>query len=283
MGAIRIVEEDFVDWEPLVMRFHAPTPISRGEADRLTRFVLHWFESSVAADPQAWCFAKEWQAIITPGNVVEARCELMPEEAVSLLAVAVEREFSTISELRLGDRLEVPANPKEFDWMLVEAGEIEIEGELRSVSEFEISTRPVSILQFAEFLQATNYSPVPDATEFVGFTIDNARGQLGTHPSTPMIGVTYDDAFAYCNWANARLPTESQLARFFRVAVGRGMSFDWAFACWSSTSKDNDRFVAGNGPYVRAALDDPHERKRLILHRRSYGWPNPPCFRVLKP
>ena len=136
--------------------------------------------------------------------------------------------------------------------------------------------------QFEQFMRATSYKPIPDLAEYDGFLIENVRGTFGASPKIPIFGVTYDDASAYCEWAQLRLPSEHQLAHFFEDSVRRHRKFNWAFPCWTSTSTAPDQFVARDGPYVAAASDWPIERRRLVLHRHHYGWPLPACFRVVE-
>lgn len=270
---IQIIEEDFVDWEPLVMRFHAQTELSPAEADRLAQSIASWFDQSAIDDPITWKHAKEWHAEVADGNIVEATCDLMPSQAVPLLAAAVEREFPTICELRLGYQFEGPADPSRIEWFPIESGQVEINGEVRDVAPFTISLYPITVVQFEEFLEATGYRPVPDAKEYDGYLLEYTRGQLGSNPKTPIFSLTHDDACAYCDWSNHRLPSEEELAHFFNTALRMGKHFDWYFFCWSSTPAGIDEFVA-----VRGA--EPQNRK--AFHRDECGWPDPACLRVAK-
>lgn len=81
--------------------------------------------------------------------------------------------------------------------------------------------RPVSVAQFEEFVQATNY--VTDAERY-GWSIvqrdvytydviENANWKSpdGQHPprqkDLPVTQVSFNDAIAYCQWAGVRLPS----------------------------------------------------------------------------
>lgn len=279
---MEIVEEDLVDWEPLIIRFNSRKRLSRKESLRLATFVQNWFDKTAAENPNSWRTAKEWNASIEDGGSVVARCEFMPPEGIPLLAAAVGVQFPVIDQLRLGYPLPDQSQGRGSQWTVLPGGRLDIDGKVYSFEPFCMSFKSVSIGQFEKFLHATNYIPVPDVIrEYPGFVIENTYGQLGRSSHIPAIGVTLDDAVAYCDWAQVRLPTEPELAYFFDYAVRDCRKFDWAFACWTSTSISDDIFAARNGPYVAAALDWPSERHRLELHRHHYEWPTPPSFRVV--
>jgi formylglycine-generating enzyme required for sulfatase activity len=58
----------------------------------------------------------------------------------------------------------------------------------------------VTVARYARFLAATNREP-PSYWETV---------KLPEHGDRPVIGVSWDDADAYCKWAGKRLPTEAE-------------------------------------------------------------------------
>ncbi len=263
--------------------FPWPNELTPADSESLAKFVVDWFDRSATADPTAWVHAKEWRADVTHGNVVEASCELISPAVLPLLAAAIESEFPAINEIRIGRPLEGPPDPDKLDWMRVDSGQVEIDGKLRKVVAFSISLWPVTVVQYEQFLKATGYRPVPDIMEHDGYLLENTRGQLGGSPKNPIFSLTYDDSCAYCDWAKLRLPSEEELAHFFRTFVLQQKQVEWAFPCWSSTSKGEDQFVAVHGPCVTATIDAPHEKHRLILHRHHYGWPEPACMRVVKP
>jgi hypothetical protein len=277
---IKIIEEDLVDFEPLVMRFHGRERLSPTEAKRVAQFIISWFNQNAASDPGVWRFAKEWKAEVSQDGVVRATCDLMPPETIPLLAAAVEHAFPSLREVRLGHVIK-GANSG-YDWMPVEAASVAIDGKIHDVAPFIISFSPVTVLMFEEFIGTTNYTPVPDLSEYKGFMVENARGAFGASPKVPMFGVTYDDACAYCEWAHLRLPSGPELLHFFESSVRADREFQWAFPCWSSTLAERDVFVAGCGPYVTEALNSPIDQHRRLLHRKHYGWPEPACFRVVK-
>lgn len=123
-----------------------------------------------------------------------------------------------------------------------DANPLDNEGPIREVwvDEFEIASTPVTNGQFAEFVAATGYVTeaeeigwsfvfhllVSDRSEVIGesqeaswwFGVEGANwrrpnggdsnySQLADHP---VVHVSYKDAIAFCEWANASLPTEEQ-------------------------------------------------------------------------
>ena len=139
-----------------------------------------------------------------------------------------------------------------FDWVRLPAADIEFNGAIHRVDSVAISFSPVTFGQFTEFMRETDYMPVPDTKEYDGFLVENFRGNYGPSPKTPLYGVTYDDAFAYCMWAHMRLPSEPELHHFFIPSPAQGKQSKWSGECWTSTSPREDTFVVRNGPILAA-------------------------------
>ena len=66
-----------------------------------------------------------------------------------------------------------------------------------TLSEFYISNKEVTVIQYRTFCEATGRS-MPKKPDW-GWEDDN-----------PMVNVTWNDAIAFCQWTNCRLPTEAE-------------------------------------------------------------------------
>ncbi len=99
---------------------------------------------------------------------------------VKIQPVPVEREIIVDFKLMLTDMVKIDLNP------------------------FEIGKFPVTNVQFASFIDATDYKP-KKTTEFI------AHWNKGYSPkgqeNHPVVFVSYDDAIQYGRWAGGRLPT----------------------------------------------------------------------------
>ena len=85
------------------------------------------------------------------------------------------------------------------------------------VSPFWMGRTEVSNAQYRQFLKATNTKP----------TVYNSQ-TLYSDPAQPVVGVTWDDAAAYCRWAGGRLPRESEWEFAARGSDGR--QYPWGNA-----------------------------------------------------
>jgi serine/threonine-protein kinase len=83
------------------------------------------------------------------------------------------------------------------------------------LDEFWIDRTPVTQAQFRAFVEATGYLPRGDWQDW-------ARPGTEEHPA---VGVTWEDARAYCRWADKELPTEEQWEKAARGTDGR--SYPW--------------------------------------------------------
>lgn len=101
---------------------------------------------------------------------------------------------------------------------------------------FFIDITPVTNLDYAKFVQATDHRP-PITWKTLSFP--PGTGEL------PVTGITWQDAADYAAWAGKRLPTEAEWEKAARGTDGRvypwGNGWDPAFANWGG----NPRFQGG--------------------------------------
>ncbi|MCP3920020.1 MAG: SUMF1/EgtB/PvdO family nonheme iron enzyme [bacterium] len=123
--------------------------------------------------------------------------EQLGDDSVAIVAT---RETSIPIEAHNGhDLVRIPAGT-----FLMGENEEQHEVEL---AEFHLATHPVTNEQYARFLKAN-----PDASEPEVWG-DSRYNQ----PNQPVVGVSWDEANAYCDWAGLVLPTEAQWERACRA------------------------------------------------------------------
>lgn len=171
----------------------------------------------------------------------------------------------------------------EFDWFNVPGDEFRVGRTTHRVEAFEISFTPVTLGQYELFLQEANYKPIPDKIRGRnGYLLDYAKINSDTDPNGGMYCITHDDAVAFCEWANVRLPTDPELGLFFASAVQSGATFLYAGDCWTSDSDGDNHFIARDGPYQPQQLNEGDTFFRHRLHRHQWEFDPAPCVRVVR-
>lgn len=95
------------------------------------------------------------------------------------------------------------------------------------VSPFWIGRTEVSNARYRQFLEATGTSPTQYNSD-----------PLYSDPQQPVVGVTWDDALAYCQWAGGRLPREAEWEFAARGSDGR-------LYPWGNAEPTEERAVYG--------------------------------------
>lgn len=171
-----------------------------------------------------------------------------------------------------------------FDWITIPAGECwigsdPVQDDLFDACElpqhplylpaYQISRVPVTVAQFALFIQATGYRTTAELLgngweykpsgwcKIPGATWQNPHGQAGEYERKadhPVTCVSWHDAVAFCRWAEVRLPSEVEWEKAARGA-------DRRLFAWGNEPPDahccNYDFIVGDttpvGSYPRGA------------------------------
>ena len=96
---------------------------------------------------------------------------------------------------------------------------------------FYMDVFEVTNAQYRKFVDATGYSP----PAYWSYSEYNA-------PDQPVVGVSWDDAMAYCTWAGKRLPTEAEWEKAARGGL-MGKNYPWG----DNISHDNANYFSTEG------------------------------------
>jgi hypothetical protein len=273
---MKIIEEDLVDWEPLVMRFDSSRSIAADRKADLCAFLEDWFRTNATAK-RSDCDIRSWNVDV---NGLSASCEHLTRVALRRLTKAIDRRFPEIDVVRLGVALGGLPSGIDFNWVALAEQSIDMDGVSHRIHPLAISKFHVSLGQFTEFMSESGYVPDCDKVEYSGYLESHMTLNWGKNPKTPVFGVTFNDAQAFCNWANVRLPSEIELHLFFAQEVTSGGQSDWGGDCWTTTQTPSGNYILRNGPYS-APLDVVPDRCRSDFPADHYDYPFP-VFRVAR-
>src|SRR5487761_1219135 len=285
---MRVVEEDLVDWDPLVMRFIFKSPVGIGRREALAAFIDEWF----ATKTRAWLTASEaggppqifveYFGSTTSGyNAVEASANRLLLDWVQNLTEAVERSFLDVDHLRLGVSIAGPTVRSGFEWVHVPQGEVALRGTLIPIGDVDIALHKVSVGQFREFMDEPSYRPARARAKGDGSLMGYMRINYGS-PKVPVHGVSYGDALAYCKWTGLRLPSEAEIYALFLAKARDSYQFMWGGLCWTADTEQDGTIVTCEGPYYAAWQRTPTRENRRECHLRDHYGDPLICFHVAK-
>ena len=127
---------------------------------------------------------------------------------------------------------------------VIPAGTVTVEGGIgtKRLASFSIDVTEVTVDAFAACVRAGNCSK-PNDDGFCNW----GKGGKGNHPVNC---VDWNQAKAFCGWAQKRLPTEQEWQRAAESAQGR--TYPWGEAapsnqlCWTPTSRDEGTCAVGS-------------------------------------
>jgi gamma-glutamyl hercynylcysteine S-oxide synthase len=110
---------------------------------------------------------------------------------------------------------------------------------LQSLAPYEIASQPVSVGEYAQFVEAT-YHPLPRHWRRTDSGLEQHRfsvwGPLATQDAIASVSAL--DAEAYCRWAGMRLPSEAE----WQNAAERWTEFSWGRQVWEWTASSFEPF-----------------------------------------
>lgn len=165
------------------------------------------------------------------------------DRQVDDLAAVLRRAFDDVAARKAREQLVADLK---IEWCSVPAGEVIIQGKTEQVEAFRISKYPITYRQYELFVNNGGYTAREYWTE-MGWEWKEQKLQPEIYwqdphwhiPDHPVVGVTWYEAVAFCNWLNAimppsgeviYLPTEEQYQRAGQGDDGRvypwGNDFD---------------------------------------------------------
>jgi formylglycine-generating enzyme required for sulfatase activity len=139
---------------------------------------------------------------------------------------------------------------KDASMAVIPAGSVEIQDVGRKeVASFSIDVTEVTVDAYAACVRAGYCSKPGDASRRPTDSCNWGKGDRGNHPVNC---VDWNQAKAFCGWAQKRLPTEEEWQLAAEGAKGR--TYPWGEnepsnqLCWTPTSRDEGTCAVGSFP-----------------------------------
>jgi sulfatase modifying factor 1 len=148
-----------------------------------------------------------------------------------LLATRIKRERESMAQAQATIE-RAPVDPKYDSMVLIPAGSFFMgsakgqnnEGPVREIflDDYRIDQYEVTMAQFYAFVTATGHRP-PRLAGYLAVASVDLPSFL--EPNKPVVGVSWEDAVAYCQWKGKRMPTEAEWEKASRGGDKR--QFPW--------------------------------------------------------
>jgi hypothetical protein len=212
LRTMEIIRHAIISHEPLVLHLilaREPTP---EELRRLDALLERWLARQLPQRSEVQLYKPTIERRGEPDRCqIKFTAEWFPIEWCEPLAEIIQEQMPSAVRLEIGTDF-VPVFRDDHAFICVGQKRLQLgDGTTEDVGSFEIAKFPVSIAQFARFADATGYRTTAERRDdeywfrnppSLQGVPDNKRGPVTAY------FVSYNDAVAYCEWANARLPTE---------------------------------------------------------------------------
>jgi hypothetical protein len=209
---MKFIRHPTIDWEPAALRISFCRTVV-GAEEKLRDLWPYWFQLR-GQQRICDCFEKFTAIRSIDSRAIELHSEWLCEKCLPVLREQISATFPEAESLEFGypsaDRSQAGQQ-----FLQIEAQEVTLEnGRPCHVPRFEISRLPISVGDFAKFVDETGHVTVTARNgEIESFRENDQLRAMSPseRECCPALMLSYLDAVAYCAWVNMRLPSEEEV------------------------------------------------------------------------
>ncbi len=213
MSKVKIIINEFLDWEPAIIILHFSILPDKIE-EKITNIVKQWFKNYTKNE----CKFFKITEVNQNSNSISILIQWLGDSELEKFYNFIHKNTIELQTLEIGEKITESIQKKDefnsLEWLTVSQNSIDLENGLtKEVQSFKITKDIISVGLFQQFCQKTQYltEAERDQNNYMGTYLKNDINMYSDDKfSCGASVISYNDAMKFCAWFQSYLPTEEQ-------------------------------------------------------------------------